>query len=446
MNGEKVSRVSKTRVSKDAKKELIAVLEILKELGIDITDIPRKMTLGDLLIEGKISEEKQQQVLTALGLKKKWPIGRKISTQKEKGNIEKFTEMLVEKGSFTEDEIGYLTTVHEYSPDAPQELANVLLKLKRNGFVITDIVQSSTIGDLISEKSEEEKKKLLAELGVDEKWPIGKRINGQKRQRFIGKFAEAMESIEDFTEEELRHFTFTKAYAKNATLEMVRVLGVLKSYGISMTDIPFDATIGQVLLQARKTPEQQAEILKALHLEEKWQIGAKIRVQKRKENKKRFKETLEKSELFTNDEVSYLSIARERSKNPVNELIEVFCKLKENGISIIGISTREVLGDLLKNVESSEARNSIIASIGKNESWPIGERIMVMRRKGYIEKFKEALNVNGTFSEEEIKCLVTVKRYGQEIGKATYDAPVEDCDRVSRVMLELMPDKVHGGK
>jgi len=330
---------------------------------------------------------------------------------------------------------------------AIEQLVEIMVKLKDNGIALDGIIRKTKIEDLlkVSGKSEEEQERILKELGVDKDWPIGTRIDKQKREKYRMKFKESMERVGIFSEEEVERFTTVKV--KEARHQLVRVLRVLSANGIDITAISQKTTVGDLLEGAEISEEEQKEILTGLQIDNTWPIGVKLSIQKEEQYIERFAVALENYDEISDSDRAFLTTKREVTREPIQELIDVLKILKARGISIMNIPCRGTLGDVVYSLKNKKERNNVIEATGKAETWPIWVRISVQRRKANKERFREALVNSGEFSEEEIATLTHVKKiHGQDIGKASYDVSAEECDKASRVMLELMLDKVHSGK
>ena len=179
--------------------KFIDVIIILKEEGVDLSKIKVGSSKISDLIKDKENAKKIIQRLQEISeeIDEKWPIGQRLSTQKSKTNIEQFIKEIKKSGiELKEEEIKVILekeTNEEKSQRITEEFVQVLVVLKEEGMDLSKIQQKDKIQQLI--ENQENAKKIIQRLQeiseeIDEKWPIGKRLNSQKSKRTIEKFKE----------------------------------------------------------------------------------------------------------------------------------------------------------------------------------------------------------------------------------------------------------------
>ena len=83
--------------SKGATQDLVNVLAILKDYGIDVKKIKRSDTLNTLLTKCRISNKKSEEICSKISevtYEKDYSIGDRHAEQKRKRNVEKFKWLL----------------------------------------------------------------------------------------------------------------------------------------------------------------------------------------------------------------------------------------------------------------------------------------------------------------------------------------------------------------
>ncbi len=195
-------------ISKEAKKTA-EVLKILKEAGIDITKIKQNDTT-DILLSG-IEKSKLKNVLSKIqniSGHKTFMIGQVLQSQRTLKQIPMLNYALIStldgagRCIFSEEEITTLigtvqvNKVKESKTKRKREqLISILTLLKRNGIDITKIRQQDKLQDILGEVSTSQFKSVInqvREITGEENFPIGSRIQAQKRPENIVAFRDAL--------------------------------------------------------------------------------------------------------------------------------------------------------------------------------------------------------------------------------------------------------------
>ena len=412
-------KINKQKESKMKLNEIMQVLIILKQYGVDLTKIKQKSDIGNLL------EDNNQKEIILNELKKqlkniniKWPIGMRLSYQKN-NNIEQFKTELYKYEKFINNyEIEYLIEKEnnqQKSERLTEEFVQVLFVLKNHRVDLTGLQKKSKIIDMIKDKDKEEQKQILEELkqiseeinDKEEEWTIGNRLTVQKN-RNIEQFKEKLEkSGIQLTSEELKHLTETKKQSKQITTdEFVQILVTLKQYEIDLINLKRNATIKDIIKD--KDEEEQKQILKELkeitesiNIEgEKWQIGKRLERQK-SSNLKKFKDGLKKSGIkLTEKEEQYLTkieTNQEKSVRITQEFVQVLLVLKCHGVDLTELQAKSKISDIIKNKDEKEQKQILdeLKEVSESieidgEKWPIGVRLSTQKNAN-IEQFKEEL-------------------------------------------------------
>ena len=429
---EEKNKILEREISSDATQDLVKVLIVLKRYEIDLTKIKRDVNIDGLLEEK--SEEERNKILKELkdiigDKSEKWPIGGKLNTQKLDRNIENFKQALEESGmELTEAEKKKLIE-RLVSENATQDLVKVLIVLKRYEIDLTKITQSGNIENLLEEKNEEEREKILKDLKTivgdnSEKWPIGDRLSRQKSNENIGKFKQTLdESGIELTEEE-RKKILEREKSLDATQDLVDVLTILKRYEIDLTKIKSGINIENLLEE--KSEEEKNTILEELKdiigdNTEKWPIGDRLFTQKSDINIGKFKNALDKSGIeLTEKERKKLIEKGEGSKNATQDLVDVLNILKRYKIDLTQITQDGNIENLLEE-KNEEEREKILKDLKtiigeKCEKWPIGDRLTTQKLNKNIGEFKQVLEESGIkLTKGEVRKLTEIENATQDL-------------------------------
>ncbi len=453
----------------DSTDTIIDVLIILKKNGIDITKI--KSTIYETIKDN----ENKSQILKDLesiiieGNVEGWDIVHKLSKQKSTNinKIKKEIECIVEEGIyFTDEEIKRITEKMK-SEDATKEIIDVIKILNKNKISIEKIKKRGLIKDLLEEKTEKERIKIVKELSEvlgesAEEWPIGERLGTQKSKNNIEKFKEELEKAMEeglILEASEINKMMGRQQSEDATKESIEVIKVLKKYKTNISDMKYMWNIEDLIED--KTEKERIEIINELKkiLGEnaaKWPIGERLSKQKAKCNIKKFQKEIDvamKEGLeLTNEEINKLTKKQTKSKNPIKDMIEVVKVLKHNDINISNIKVNGIIKDLFVG-KTQEELIKIISElenvIGENvEEWPIGRQISNLKRKDSIEIFKEELekvkkeeNIN--FMLPEMKVLTTIQNKARDLLEVLkvlkkYEVHIDEIQTRGRTINELI--------
>ena len=398
-----------------------------------------------------------------------WDIVHKLSKQKSTNinKIKKEIECIVEEGIyFTDEEIKRITEKMK-SEDATKEIIDVIKILNKNKISIEKIKKRGLIKDLLEEKTEKERIKIVKELSEvlgesAEEWPIGERLGTQKSKNNIEKFKEELEKAMEeglILEASEINKMMGRQQSEDATKESIEVIKVLKKYKTNISDMKYMWNIEDLIED--KTEKERIEIINELKkiLGEnaaKWPIGERLSKQKAKCNIKKFQKEIDvamKEGLeLTNEEINKLTKKQTKSKNPIKDMIEVVKVLKHNDINISNIKVNGIIKDLFVG-KTQEELIKIISElenvIGENvEEWPIGRQISNLKRKDSIEIFKEELekvkkeeNIN--FMLPEMKVLTTIQNKARDLLEVLkvlkkYEVHIDEIQTRGRTINELI--------
>ena len=418
----------------DSTDTIIDVLIILKKNGIDITKI--KSTIYETIKDN----ENKSQILKDLesiiieGNVEGWDIVHKLSKQKSTNinKIKKEIECIVEEGIyFTDEEIKSITEKMK-SEDATKEIIDVIKILNKNKISIEKIKKRGLIKDLLEEKTEKERIKIVKELSEvlgesAEEWPIGERLGTQKSKNNIEKFKEelekAMEEGLELTNEEINKLTKKQTKSKNPIKDMIEVVKVLKHNDINISNIKVNGIIKDLFVG--KTQEELIKIISELENVigenvEEWPIGRQISNLKRKDSIEIFKEELEKVKKEENinfmlPEMKVLTTIQ----NKARDLLEVLKVLKKYEVHIDEIQTRgRTINEL---IEKNKDKEKILEELGKIITdqedigeWDVGTHLGTQKRKNNIKSFQEelevAMNEGLELTDKEIHNLLDLNR------------------------------------
>ena len=418
----------------DSTDTIIDVLIILKKNGIDITKI--KSTIYETIKDN----ENKSQILKDLesiiieGNVEGWDIVHKLSKQKSTNinKIKKEIECIVEEGIyFTDEEIKRITEKMK-SEDATKEIIDVIKILNKNKISIEKIKKRGLIKDLLEEKTEKERIKIVKELSEvlgesAEEWPIGERLGTQKSKNNIEKFKEelekAMEEGLELTNEEINKLTKKQTKSKNPIKDMIEVVKVLKHNDINISNIKVNGIIKDLFVG--KTQEELIKIISELENVigenvEEWPIGRQISNLKRKDSIEIFKEELEKVKKEENinfmlPEMKVLTTIQ----NKARDLLEVLKVLKKYEVHIDEIQTRgRTINEL---IEKNKDKEKILEELGKIITdqedigeWDVGTHLGTQKRKNNIKSFQEelevAMNEGLELTDKEIHNLLDLNR------------------------------------
>jgi len=418
----------------DSTDTIIDVLIILKKNGIDITKI--KSTIYETI---KDNENKSQILkdLESIIIEENvegWDIVHKLSKQKSTNinKIKKEIECILEEGIyFTDEEIKRITEKMK-SEDATKEIIDVIKILNKNKISIEKIKKRGLIKDLLEEKTEKERIKIVKELSEvlgesAEEWPIGERLGTQKSKNNIEKFKEelekAMEEGLELTNEEINKLTKKQIKSKNPIKDMIEVVKVLKHNDINISNIKVNGIIKDLFVG--KTQEELIKIISELENVigenvEEWPICRQISNLKRKDSIEIFKEELEKVKKEENinfmlPEMKVLTTIQ----NKARDLLEVLKVLKKYEVHIDEIQTRgRTINEL---IEKNKDKEKILEELGEIITdqedigeWDVGTHLGTQKRKNNIKSFQEelevAMNEGLELTDEEIHNLLDLNR------------------------------------
>ena len=301
-------------------RELVQVLVVLKTNGIDLSKVlqggENPSTIEDLIKEK--DEEEQNKIIKELQeiseeIKKDWPIGVKLKTQK-KANIDQLKKEINKAGIklTVEEECKILEKQEQMSGITTREFVQVLVVLKEYKIDLSKIVKSSKIKDLIKEKDEEEQNKIIKELQeiseeIKKDWPIGTRLDTQKTRNITQLKKEIDKAGIILASEEQKKILEkegNKERSERAIREFVQVLVALKTNGIDLSKIVQNATIEDLIRE--KDEEEKNKIVNELQeiseeIKKDWPIGTRLNTQKTR-NMDQLKKEMKKARIELTEE------------------------------------------------------------------------------------------------------------------------------------------------
>jgi len=299
-------------------KELVQILIILKNNGIELTQIKKdSLKLCDMLKDNPKKEKIMEEVQKISNkIDENWNIGNNLLNVRH-SKLEELIQISFELGlSLTDKEIKYLTveTKQEESKRKTKELVQMLLVFKQNGIELTDIKQDKTIEDILSGHMYREK--ILVKLqeiskDVNEKYYIGSKISTQKASNLNRFKKELEESGIELTDEETKYLTTKQTSTdkkERAIKEFVEVIRILKKYEIELTGIKNPTKIGD-LIEGKENKEKILMELQEISEEvnEEFNIGRRLNNQKSR-NIEEFRKVLISSGIeLSEKEVSILT-------------------------------------------------------------------------------------------------------------------------------------------
>ena len=420
---DEIDNLTKNVITQDATQDLIDMLIILKNNGIDVRGIPNNnKQLEDYLKDENKKRKKRgeqevdvEQILEEV--KEKGILNLNIGGiqgRQKSYNTDKYKKALKDavdedgKKVFTDGEIEKLTR----KQNATQDFVNMLIILKNNGIDVREIPNDNKqledylkeVNNVRSERGEQKVNidqilKELHEKGIIY-LNIGRMQNRQKSYN-IDKYKKTLIDAVDkegkkiFTDDEIEKLIECEK-SQDATQDLIDMLIILKNNGIDVREIPqsnrskytqLKKYLEEVNNSRRKNGEQEVDIGQILkEIEEKGIINLNIgQMQQYQKNrnidkyKKALKDSVNKEgkNIFTDDEIESLT-GNVISRNQTQDLIDMLIILKNNGIDVKGIPNSNMLvTDYLEEVNNSRRKN------GEQEV-DIGQILKEIEEKGII--------------------------------------------------------------
>ena len=427
LNDEVDAIYERTAVSK-----LIKLLEKLKEIGVDVSKLPRRGQRDKTLLKNIKAQDEEGNELDISEIVKEMPDGYnigskieytlKIVREKSKGTIEKGEiDKLIGFGLITKEEIEKARAGIEES--AVSQLIKLLEKLKEAGVDVSKLPKSRKLLKEIKAQDKEGKEVDISEIvkEMPDDYNIGSKIScALQAAKGNGNY-----KIEEEETEKLIGFglitrgEIEKAKAgikESAATKLINLLEKLKESGVDVSKLPRSGNKDKTLLKNIKVYDEEgkevdiSEIVK--EMPDDYNIGAKIGYALRTVVETG-KGAIKKEEidkligygLITREEIEKAK-AGIKEESVVSKLINLLEKLKEAGVDVSKLP-RSVPKDktktLLKNIKAQDEKgNEVdISEIVKEmpDDYNIGSKIScaLQAAKG---------NGNYKIEEEETEKLI----------------------------------------
>ncbi len=406
-------------------KEFVEVLKILKENNIDLSNIKQTSKIKDL-IENKENFDEIIKNLSKVSkdLNEEWPIGQRLSTQKN-NNIQLNEEIKNVQIELTEKErtvILEIENMQEKSIRKTKEFVRIIKVLKENSIDILNISARTTkLGDLI--KNTDDANTILEKLleiseDLNEDWPIGQRLRTQKKNiiQLKKEIENANIELTEYERKVILENENNQEKSDRKTKEFVQILKVLKENSINLADIKIGRSNLRDLLKDKKNAEQILENLSQISIDikkkkEEWPIGKRLDTKKQtSENLKNLTKEIEDANIqLTQEErrvILQIENKQNRSKRKTKEFVQILTILKENNIDLSNIRQTSKVKDLIENERNSDEILEKLSQVSKdlNEEWPIGQRLRT-QKKNNIQFIEEIKNAKIELTEKEKKVI-----------------------------------------
>ena len=400
-------------------------MKILKENNIDLSNIKQTSKIKDL-IENKENFDEIIKNLSKVSkdLNEEWPIGQRLSTQKN-NNIQLNEEIKNVQIELTEKErtvILEIENMQEKSIRKTKEFVQIIKVLKENSIDILNISARTTkLGDLI--KNTDDANTILEKLleiseDLNEDWPIGQRLRTQKKNiiQLKKEIENANIELTEYERKVILENENNQEKSDRKTKEFVQILKVLKENSINLADIKIGRSNLRDLLKDKKNAEQILENLSQISIDikkkkEEWPIGKILDTKKQtSENLKNLTKEIEDANIeLTQEErrvILQIENKQNRSKRKTKEFVQILTILKENNIDLSNIRQTSKVKDLIENERNSDEILEKLSQVSKdlNEEWPIGQRLRT-QKKNNIQFIEEIKNAKIELTEKEKKVI-----------------------------------------
>ena len=425
----------------NAAQNFINNLNKLQELGADVTQIKRNDSIKDFAKRYGIEIEE----LKIAGLEPNVKIGSSKS-----GVIQAYRNGKSEDGSanLTDKQVQELRKLGIHL-DAPEKQNTVqvfidkLKKMQELGIDVSKIKERDTIGDLAKRFGIGEEE--LKAVGLKSDNAIGRSKN-KIAMAYRKKEENKTRNLLPPTKEQMKELTklgisLEMTEKQNTVQIFIENLKKLQGLGVDITQIKKGDTIESLA----KRQGVKIEELTQNGLEPNIKIASRrdtiIRAYRNKsENKKKYippteKEVQELLELG-------IPLKTQEKESAVQTLINNFKKLKELGVDVEQLSKKDTIQTLA--MKSGVGVEKIIAA-GLNPEIKIGVGKLNLAQAYKNKDNKKVRYIQPTDAQiKELKDLGinlelnSKKTTGQEIGQATFDAKIEECDKAQKVINDLI--------
>ena len=224
--------------------------------------------------------------------------------------------------------------------------------------------------------------------------------------------------------------------------ETLEICKILKERGIDLSEIQLSKSINRkrkyiLLKEIEQDGIDIQKIIKENELNGKFKLGENISRLRVAYNGNGIYEITEKEKKLAKE----LGLINKKKYTRTAEKLGVCKILKENGVDLSKIQlSKKINGKpqyiLLKEIEQEGIDiEKIIKENGLDGELKLGQDIREVR-KAYKGKETYKITEEEKRIAEELGLIKT--KDGQEIGKATYDSSVEECDKADRVLEQLI--------
>ena len=405
--------------------KFIKQIEILKKIGVDMSKISRRDTIGTLSKKSGLDEKLLQKngLLPSEKIGNKLDYVRKIYREKENGI------------SLTEEQISKLRSLgiilEKRDRDVTQEFIEELKRLQKIGVDVSNISTKDTIKTLARKSGVDEI--LVQKSGFELDKPIG------RTQTAIVRAYRGTNKIKKPTKEQVRQLNELEIQLikRDITQELIDKLEKLNKMGVDVSKIIFRDTIQTIAESSGVNKERLEE--EGFRMEDK--IGEEIHrlIQRTRGTMHGTKATEEQI-----DRLKQLGI-RLGKRNITQELIDKLEKLNKMGVDVSKITNTDTIQTLAE--KSGVSREQLEKSGIKPED-KIGSN------KHNITKVYRGQESGIKPTEEQVKRLLELginlenkKRTSKEIAEASISSltDIEMSDREDAALKELVEKTKEGG-
>lgn len=427
----------------------LGVARILKANGVDLSEIQLSSTKNKktkYILLGEIEQDGIDigKIIEESGLDPEFPYGKRVILLRTACNNKGWIKITEEERQEAR-ELGLLIEGNKSVVAQTLEVAKVL---KANGvdlnkIKLTRIKNKKYRFILLGEIKQEgiDIGRIIEENGLDPKFPYGQRVTNTRKAYF----GAGSNVITEEERQEVREAGLVVEDDRSAVQQALEIAKVLKLNGVDLSRIQITRKKnGKVTCQLLGEIEQEGidigKIIEENGLDPEFPYGQRISGIRLAYNGKGCYKITEAEK----QEVRELGILSEDSKSVVTQILEIARVLKANGVDLNKIKltkseNRKPINLLLGEIEQEGIDiGKIIEENGLNPEFPYGVRFKYLK-----EVYKNGLGYKMTEEERsavaELGIVINRRIKAQEIGQASFDAPVEACDN-AQITLENLID------
>ena len=429
--------------------QTLEVARILKANGVDLSEIQLSSTKNKktkYILLGEIEQDGIDigKIIEESGLDPEFPYGKRVILLRTACNNKGWIKITEEERQEAR-ELGLLIEGNKSVVAQTLEVAKVL---KANGvdlnkIKLTRIKNKKYRFILLGEIKQEgiDIGRIIEENGLDPKFPYGQRVTNTRKAYF----GAGSNVITEEERQEVREAGLVVEDDRSAVQQALEIAKVLKLNGVDLSRIQITRKKnGKVTCQLLGEIEQEGidigKIIEENGLDPEFPYGQRISGIRLAYNGKGCYKITEAEK----QEVRELGILSEDSKSVVTQILEIARVLKANGVDLNKIKltkseNRKPINLLLGEIEQEGIDiGKIIEENGLNPEFPYGVRFKYLK-----EVYKNGLGYKMTEEERsavaELGIVINRRIKAQEIGQASFDAPVEACDN-AQITLENLID------